>query len=414
MPEPILIICLTNPIAFDRKWVKRIKTLFCSSGNKSHSHGGDAMTSKRIQLLLTRAAAWISLVFMVTTTYAGSVVIGGDHTDVGTIVIVSPKPGDTAQANGTALLNTLAHITVVDNNRYLIKLGPGIYDIGANSLHMKEYVDIEGSGEKTTVVTGHIDSDLSGVVRGANHAEIRFLTVQNTGGGTYAIAIYNLSISPKITNVTASASGGTLNNWAVFNYQCSATMTNVRASASGGTNNWGVLNSSDPSNAHSTMTNVTASASGGTGNFGVYNQFSSPTMMNVTASAAGVDSANDTMGVYNYQSSPTMTNVIVSASGGTIPYGVYNQNSSPTMTNVTVSAAGTHGHGVFSFNGGTIIIKNSFITGSPTIYNDGTGTKTLVANTKLDGGPVNNTGSGTLTCVGAYDANYVALGTNCQ
>ena len=192
------------------------------------------MNSKRIQFLLTGVAAWISLLLMITTTYGGSIVIGGNYTDIGTIVIVSPKPGDTPQANGTALLNNLAEITADVNNPYLIKLGPGIYDIGTSSLQMKQYVDMEGSGENTTIITGHIDSYTSGVVQGASNAEIRFLTVRNTGGGSYAIAIYNTSASPKITNVTASASGGRCNNYGVYNNSSSPTMTNVTASASGG------------------------------------------------------------------------------------------------------------------------------------------------------------------------------------
>jgi len=37
---------------------------------------------------------------------------------------------------------------------------------------------------------------------------------------------------------------------------------------------------------------------------------------------------------------------------------------------------------------------------------------TFVGNSQLDGGAISN--SGTLTCVGVYDTNYVALGTNCQ
>ena len=75
-----------------------------------------------------------------------SIVIGGNSTDIGTIVIVSPKPGDAATANGTALLNKLAGITADGNNPYVIKLGPGIYDVGADSVQMKEYVDMRGQG----------------------------------------------------------------------------------------------------------------------------------------------------------------------------------------------------------------------------------------------------------------------------
>jgi hypothetical protein len=225
------------------------------------------MNSSRIKFLLTGVAAWISLLLMITTTYGGSIVIGGDYTDVGTIVVISPKPGDTATANGTALLNNLAAIPSDPNQPYLIKLGPGIYDLGAGSLQMKQYVDIEGSGENTTIITGHIDDVSSGVVQGASNAEIRFLTVRNTGGGTWAVAIYNSSVSPKMTNVTALASGGGSGNFGVRNYSSSPTMTNVTATGSGGTYSYGVSNiySSSP-----TMTNVTASASEGDTNIGVY------------------------------------------------------------------------------------------------------------------------------------------------
>jgi hypothetical protein len=340
------------------------------------------MNSSRIQLALTGVAAWISLLLMITTTYGGSIVIGGDHTDIGKIVIVSPKPGDTPQTNGTALLNNLAGITADANNPYLIKLGPGIYDIGINSLQMKAYVDVEGSGENTTIITGHIDSDTSGVVRGASNAEIRFLTVRNTGGGTHAMAIYNLSASPKMTNVTAFASGG-LNNRVVSNTDSSSpVMTNVTVSASGGTTTIGVYNISSSS---PTMTNVTVSASGATYSFGIINDSSSsPVMTNVTASASG---GTDSCGVYNYSSSPTMMNVALSASEGTSNYGVYNSV------------------------GGTITINNSVITGSTYTIRNGTGATTRVGNTKLAGGSVSN--SGTLTCAGVYDENYTFYPSTC-
>jgi hypothetical protein len=287
------------------------------------------VNTKRIQLLWTGVAAWISLLLMITTSYGASIVIGGNYASIGTIVIISPNPGDTQQANGTALLNTLAGITADANNPYVIKLGPGIYDIGTNSLQMKEYIDIEGSGENTTIITGHIGDVSSGVVQGASNAEIRFLTVRNTGGGEYAVAIYNPSVSPKMTNVTTLASGGGSGNFGVRNYSSSPTMTSVTATASGGMYSYGVSNV--------------------------------------------------------YSSSPTMTNVTASASGGTTNIGVY-------------------------CNNGTIRINHSVIKGTTnTVYNTG-GATTLIGNTQLDGGPV----SGTLTCVGAYDGNYVTLNTSCK
>ncbi|TFH41271.1 MAG: hypothetical protein E4G94_08230 [ANME-2 cluster archaeon] len=98
-------------------------------------------------------------------------------------VLVSPK--STAAESGTALLNALSKITDASaTNSYLIIIEPGIYDIGSSALQMKSYVDIQGSGENVTKITGTIDSLDSGVVRGANNVEIRFLTIENTGGGT--------------------------------------------------------------------------------------------------------------------------------------------------------------------------------------------------------------------------------------
>jgi hypothetical protein len=82
------------------------------------------------------------------------------------------------------------------------------------------------------------------------------------------------------------------------------------------------------------------------------------------------------------------------------------------MTNVTTSASGgTNNWGVYNAGGGPIMINNSVIIGSTrTLFNAGATTR--VGNTKLDGGPVFN--SGTLTCVWAYDGNYVALNTSCS
>ena len=68
-------------------------------------------------------------------------------------ILVSPKL--TAAESGTALLSTLKGITDSSStNPCLIKIEPGIYDIGSKSLQMKPYLDIEGSGELVTTITG--------------------------------------------------------------------------------------------------------------------------------------------------------------------------------------------------------------------------------------------------------------------
>lgn len=352
------------------------------------------MKSARIQLVLIGVVVWITMLFMISTASSAGIIIGGNSTKLGTIIIVSPNPGDVPQANGAALLNALAGISADLNNRYVIKLGPGVYDIGTSSLQMKHYVDLEGSGEDMTVITGNIDNFSSGVVLGANNAEIRFLKVQNTGGGSDAMAICNNDLDYYFHGVFIGPS--------------TFKMTNITVSASGGSSyNFGISNSSSST----TMTNVTVYASGGQygGPCGIYsNNSPSPKMTNVTASISG---GMDAVGISNNSSSPTMTNISVTVSGGTMGnIGVRNDSASPTMTNVNISASGAYNEGVDSTTSGTVRINHSVIkaSGGKSIVNYVT---TYVGNTQLDGPTLNY--SGNLTCAGVYDGGYTFHASIC-
>jgi len=323
-------------------------------------------------------------------------------------VIVSPVPGDTL-ASGTALLNALAGISgATSSNPYLLKIEPGVYDLGNNGLTMQSWVDIEGSGENTTTITSthsSISETSSATVTGADNAEIRFLTVENRGGNYYSIAIYNSNASPDISNVTATAFGATNNNYGLSNDSSFPTLTDVTLTASGGTYSYAVRNiSSSP-----TMTDVTLTASGGSNfNYGVFNNSSSPIMTNVTLTASG---GTNSCGMYNFtSSSPTMTNVTLTASGGTTNYGVRNEISSPTMTNVTVTASGgTTSYGIRSTSSSSIV-KASSISGSTYSITLISSSTVKIGATMLEGAI---TGTG-YTCVGAYDENFAALNASCQ
>jgi hypothetical protein len=274
----------------------------------------------------------------------------GKGTSYQNVVIVAQSGGDFTTI--TAALDSITDAS--DTNRYLIYVAPGVYN---ERVTMKEYVDIEGSGELTTKITFTGSSaNTNGTLRGANNAELRFLTVENTGGNAYANAIHNNNASPRLTHVTAIASGGTNASYGVYNTSSSSPiMTEVAASASEGSTSYGVYNNSSSP----TMMNVSARALWGMNNFGLYNNNSSPTMTNVTASASG---GTETYGVYNYSSSsPTMTNVNASTSGGTnANYGVCNySSSSPTMTNVNASASGgTNNYGVFNHSSSSPTMTN--------------------------------------------------------
>jgi hypothetical protein len=251
------------------------------------------------------------------------------------VVTVSARGGDFTDP--VAAVNSITNASAA--NPYSVLISPGVYTL-TRTLKMKPYVTIAGSGQGNTILTGAISSNgnqaevTSALVSGADNATLSDLTIANTGGGLYSIALYNRESSPVIQNVTATASGGT--NIGVFNFSSSPKMTGVKADASGGKSNRGVYNYA---NSSPTMTNVIAIASGGKDNYGVYNTWhSSARMTNVTATASGGD---DNIGVYNsWHSSISMNDVTATASGGINNYSVYNDGSTISMSDVTATAFG--------------------------------------------------------------------------
>src|SRR5262245_9925664 len=129
-------------------------------------------------------------------------------------VIVSPV--GTPQMNGAALLAALASIPGPSQaNPWLLKVEPGVYDLGCSNLTMLPYVYVEGSGEETTLITAAGEAtDSIATVNGADHAELRQVTVEAVGGA-YAKAFYTPA-GTKVTHVTGRASGGTTANYGFF------------------------------------------------------------------------------------------------------------------------------------------------------------------------------------------------------
>ena len=345
------------------------------------------------------------------------------------VVIVAKSGGDYDTI--TAALDSITDAS--DTNRYLVKVMPGVY---AERVTMKPYVDIEGSGELTTKIT-YMGSDqlLTGTLVGADNAEVRMLTVENTGGGEYATAIYNGSTSPVMTDMTITAAGGA-RSLGVRNDHSSPAMTDLAVTVSGGVGSCGVYNSTSSSamtnvtvtvsvtvsgagtysigvenqDSSTKMTNVTAIASEGFYSWGVVNVNSSTTMANVTATASG---GTDTVGVDNTDSSPTMTNVTATASEGVHNYGVRNVRSSPTIQNSVIRASGgTDNYGIyspFSPDSNTVTVNNSQVTGSTGTISCADGDTCRAGASLLDGGPV----SEGVVCAGVYDESYTFYASTC-
>ena len=130
-------------------------------------------------------------------------------------VVVCPVVGDRL-ASGQALLDAIAGITdAAWGKRYLLKIEPGVYDLGANPLLMKPFVDVEGSGRNVTLIRGdgrpNGSTPTFGVIHGSDNAELRDLSVHALGGSPgqeTAIAIFNEGAT-SFRNIQISVSGGT-------------------------------------------------------------------------------------------------------------------------------------------------------------------------------------------------------------
>jgi hypothetical protein len=324
-------------------------------------------------------------------------------------VVVAKSGGDFTSVQ--AALDSITDASA--SKHYLVWVGPGTYN---ERVQMKSFVDIEGAGELATRITasgGTGFSANSSTVSGANDAELRYLTVENTGSGTDAMAIFNASASPRLSNVTATSAGAT-DNRGVVNASSSPTMVDVTATASGGNSAFGVANSGS---SFPTMTDVTAKGSGSDYNVGINNAGSSPTMTDVSAKAVGGSFAR---GMENSSSSPKMTNVSVTASGGsTENTGVYNYlHSSPTINGSVISASGTSSLGVWGLlpddTTSVVTIENSEVkSAAGTVKAEG-GYKVNVGASKLDGGAVSVGAGSAVKCAGVHDENYVfSTGPTC-
>ncbi len=309
------------------------------------------------------------------------VVLSNNTTNIGNIIIINADSPDPA-VNGTALLNTLAGLTGTSDNRFVIKLGPGTYDVGTGFVAMKDYVDIEGSGENVTLITGHPDGPATIIALGVSNVEIRFLKVQNTGGGSLAVAIGTGS-PVNITHVTAVAKGATTNH-AIQNHcpsppcdtvvikdvyahvednnstenvgihsddNSNVAMINVIAEVSGTVN--GTAGASTASvgirnvnMAQIIMMEVYAIVSGGASTRGIRNNgTNNGQMFNVYAFA--MDATGQNYGIFNSNSAPIMRNIRTEGSGGTDSIGLFNNNCS---TGTTMTSIVAHGHNATATN----------------------------------------------------------------
>ncbi|MEM9594840.1 MAG: hypothetical protein AAGD06_11270 [Acidobacteriota bacterium] len=163
-------------------------------------------------------------------------------------VVVSPVP-ENPVASGNALLAAVAAVSPSGTDRWLLKIEPGIYDIGTQPLQMKRRLDIEGSGQGVTTILGTGQESLSfsfktGVIQGADNAELRKLRVQcqSTVERPGCITMANYEASPRLVDVTLVANSEIGNHWGIRNSAASPDLDRVTIVAANGFANYGVAN----------------------------------------------------------------------------------------------------------------------------------------------------------------------------
>jgi hypothetical protein len=298
-------------------------------------------------------------------------------------IIVHPDH-DLAKA-GNLLIAAVQGIS--DNsatNPYLVKIEPGIYDLGSQSLVMKEHVDIEGSGELATTITAAGGTG-QGTVVGADNSELRFATVKSAGGGQQAVALFAQSTSPRFSHVTAIGSGGQ-ENYGIHLSNGATALEDVTASASGGNTAIAFANFNGNTNVLESSFTSTGAAGLGVAVLTTYGG-----SVKIMSSSLSASSAAVAIGLRSYNGNHTLANVNVSASGAGVSYGIYNgQKASGPTVQVNQSRISAQTNSVYAI-GGWVRAGASQLTGPA-------GTQDL----------------GSVACAASYDGSFNALGPACS
>ena len=335
-------------------------------------------------------------------TTAGTVAPGNHDHDAryqrkyGKVAIVAQSGGD--YTDPVAAINQVAAWcgTPMASNPCLIKVMPGVYDIGNNSLQMQEYVDLEGVGEYTTTITGTGGGQYYlHVIGGAANSEIRNLTIDAKGGSNAAIAgiFSNMGATPKISNVTIKGSSSNqVGGIVTWDTPSTGTieLNNIKIALSGA---WptGIETQGNTGSTLMTKMNhvdiklIPADNSAG---LGILLGNTDAALKNVTITVVSpVFPGNGGRGVLISGQNQ------ISIAGSTIKMEGYTSASS----------------GVCPSGNATVKIDNSSIAANWPILNSSS--NVFIANSQLDG-YVYNWVPGTIKCIGTYDGNYNAI--TCQ
>lgn len=361
----------------------------------------------------------------------------GATSDYAGLAVVATAGGDYESP-----LDAMANVSSGDNwcgtpsasNRCLVKIMPGVYDLGSvtafpGALAMRSWVDIEGSGENVTVLTATGTSILAGhpaTVATASNAELRNITVENTGGSSFAVAVTGSGTSrvAQLRNVTAMASGSS-SNTAIYNQNTGnfhPRLTNVTAIALG-EDAVGIHNGCSAAVINGARIEVVGNSSGNAAGVADSNN---PSHCGVSvrgriANLAGlVEGGIRAVGIGAGQSQTTFQNIDLLVRNGSfdsIGVGMGANTDMHVIGSKIVAEGSPSNVGILSNFGGFVKIDGSVIEGA-TATIDVSGDPSFpgavwVGSTRLHGGPSAAGTSVSINCAGVYDENYTFFASTC-
>lgn len=309
------------------------------------------------------------------------------------------------------------------SNPCLLKILPGVYDIGNTPFEMLPFVDVEGSGTNvTTILTTTVTSE--GAVVGASLSEIRSLSIDASAPGGTVVAIVatdaqNFRVSDVLIAAGASAGGAT----GLLLQHGSTTMSHVEIVASSASTSAFVVGIQNLSNTLSMSTGSISAIANGGGIQGLSNQSngsgpSSASLTNVIVTTAANGASTFTVDGINNGSGPDSSTLVLDhcsvssgqTGGPALPFtkGLNNFSAVVTISDSEITATQTSlGFGLWT-SGGEVHVRNSVIgSGQSALYNDG-GTTVDVAYSELHG-TVDKPATGTFHCIGNYNALLAAV-----
>lgn len=339
-------------------------------------------------------------------------------------VVVSPVAGDPV-ASGTALRNALANIpSPSSTNRWLLKIEPGIYEMQSNSLQMRSWVDIEGSGIGVTTIRANSTSFNINTVLGASEAELRMLTVEATGGPSVGVgqvaAMRNIQGSPRVSKVKFLTQAVNSDAWGMVNISTAPQIEECEFNVSGTRINSGVAFSGTVFGTRSSIVRSKIAVAWGSTNYGVFMSVNQ-TLVEMLDTRIDVNGGPLTFGIFaspmGWQSNETLTlrNVVInSAGGGLQSAGIWLDQGTTVGLDIAHSKILTSGSpitkGIFQGGGPAVILQHSIVQGFSKTVEATAGSFSIQA-TGLVGGPA--TAALWNGCMGTWDENGVFYTTGC-